>query len=55
MIASIFRLSGIHRSNEQIWTIQLTLCGDDEHDLKNLFEYMKNAYADDDNSFGQVL
>jgi hypothetical protein len=60
MIGSIFRLSNIYRNNQQIWIIQLTLCGDDEHDLKNLFEHMKNSYADGDNdatlfSFGRVL
>jgi tetratricopeptide (TPR) repeat protein len=60
MIGSIFRLSNIHQNDQQIWIIQLTLCGDDEHDLKNLFEHMKNSYADGDNdatlfSFGRVL
>ncbi len=38
----------------------MILCGDDEHDFKNLFEYMKNSYVDVDNeanlySFGRVL
>jgi tetratricopeptide (TPR) repeat protein len=60
MIGSIFRLLNIYQNNEQIWIIQLILCGDDEHDLKNLFEYMKESHADSDNeatllSFGQVL
>lgn len=40
--------------------IHLILCDDNEHDLKSLFEHMKNSYADGDNeatvfSFGQVL
>ena len=60
MAGSIFRLSSIHQTYEKIWTIHLTLGADDEHDLKNLFEDMKNSYTDGDNetnllSFGNVL
>lgn len=38
----------------------MILFADDEHDLKNLFEYMKNSYVDGDNeanlySFGRVV
>jgi tetratricopeptide (TPR) repeat protein len=60
MIGSIFRLTSIHQTYEQIWMIHLTLCGDDEHDLRKLFEYMKDSYADGESettllSFGHVL
>ncbi|CAF0776970.1 unnamed protein product [Adineta steineri] len=41
MIGSIFRLNNINRNDDQIWIIKMTLCNDDEHDLKQVFMYMK--------------
>ncbi|CAF1429283.1 unnamed protein product [Adineta steineri] len=41
MVGSIFRLNNINRSNDQIWIIKMTLCNDDEHDLKQVLMYMK--------------
>ena len=41
MLGSIFRLNSIKRNNDQIWIIQLTLCNDDEHDLKQVLMHMK--------------
>ncbi|CAF0878209.1 unnamed protein product [Adineta steineri] len=41
MIGSIFRLNNIGRNDDQIWIIKMTLCGDDEHDLKQVLMYMK--------------
>jgi tetratricopeptide (TPR) repeat protein len=60
MIGSIFRLTNVRRNNNQIWIIRLTLCGDDEHDLKNLFEYLKDTDGGGENeadllNFGRVL
>jgi tetratricopeptide (TPR) repeat protein len=61
MIGCIFRLADIRREkNEQIWVIQMKLCGDDEHDLKKLFDHMKKQYGGGNNevnlrSFGDVL
>ena len=61
MIGCVFRLIDIHRDNdEQIWMIRMKLCGDDEHDLKKLFDHMKKEYGGGDNevslrSFGDVL
>jgi tetratricopeptide (TPR) repeat protein len=60
MIGSIFRIGDIHRNDDNIWIIRLTLCGDDEHDLTNLFEYMKETYGGGNDevsllNFGQVL
>ncbi|CAF3741635.1 unnamed protein product [Rotaria sp. Silwood1] len=60
MIGSIFRLRDIRRNNDQFWIIRLTLCGNDEHDLKSLFECMKKEYGGDDDettllNFGRVL
>ena len=42
MLGSIFRLNGVSRGEDQIWTIQMTLCSDDEHDLKQVLMDMKN-------------
>ncbi|CAF0971172.1 unnamed protein product [Adineta steineri] len=41
MIGSIFRLNNINRNDDQIWIIKMTLCNDDEHDLKQVLMYMK--------------
>ena len=61
MIGCVFRLTDIRRENDdQIWMIEMKLCGDDEHDLKNLFDHMKKDYGGGDEeanlrSFGEVL
>jgi len=61
MIGSIFRLIKIEEiKNEKIITIHMELCGDDEHDLKELFDHMKKEYGGGNeevnlHSFGQVL
>ncbi|CAF1381323.1 unnamed protein product [Adineta steineri] len=41
MIGSIFRLNNINRNDDQIWIIKMTLCNDDEHDLKRVLMHMK--------------
>ena len=61
MIGSIFRLTKIEKMKDKdIVTIYMELCDDDEHDLKKLFDHMKNKYGDGNeeinlHSFGQVL
>ncbi|CAF2921620.1 unnamed protein product [Rotaria sp. Silwood2] len=46
MLGSIFRLNQISQDIDgQISTIQMTLCSDDEHELKGLYDYMKNLYG----------
>ncbi|CAF1065697.1 unnamed protein product [Adineta steineri] len=42
MIGSFFRLNNITRSDDQIWIIKMTLCNDDEHDLKRVLMHMKH-------------
>lgn len=42
MLGSIFRLDNITRDDDQVWIIQMTLCSDDDHDLKQVFIDMKN-------------
>ncbi|CAF1490171.1 unnamed protein product [Adineta steineri] len=41
MIGSIFRLDNIDCNDDEIWIIKMTLCNDDEHDLKQVLMYMK--------------
>jgi len=61
MIGSIFRLTKIEKlKDKDIVTIYMELCGDDEHDLKELFDHMKKEYGGGNEevnlrSFGQVL
>ena len=60
MVGSIFRVESIRQNKDQFWIIRLTLCSDDEHDLKVLFGYMKKTYGCGDDqagllTFGQVL
>ena len=43
MIGAIFRLRSIEQNDDQIWTVQLTLCGDQEHELNRLFKYIKKS------------
>jgi len=61
MIGSIFRLIKIEEmKNEEIVMIHMELCGDNEHDLKELFDHMKKELGGGNEevnlrSFGQVL
>jgi len=61
MIGCVFRLIDIRQSDDgEMWTIQMKLCGDDEHDMKILFEHMKKDYGGGNNEvdilvFGRVL
>jgi hypothetical protein len=41
MIGSIFRLNEIKCNDDHIWIVRMTLCSDDEHDLKQVLKYMK--------------
>jgi len=61
MMGSIFRLTKIEKlKDKDIVTIYMELCDDDEHDLKELFDHMKNKYGGGNeevnlHSFGKVL
>ncbi|CAF1319506.1 unnamed protein product [Rotaria magnacalcarata] len=45
MIGSIFRLKTVKRSSDgQIWIVRMTLCSDDEHDLKQIIIDMKDHF-----------
>jgi tetratricopeptide (TPR) repeat protein len=42
MVGSIFRIDQIECDNDKIWNVRLTLCSVDDHQLKYLFQQMKN-------------
>ena len=49
MLGSIFRLNEISCSKDgQIWIIQMTLCGNDEHDLQVVLADMKQQYESEE-------
>jgi hypothetical protein len=59
-IGSLFRITSTHQSDDEVWIIQMTLCGDDEIDLKPLFDEMEKKYGCHDGeaallSFSRVL
>jgi tetratricopeptide (TPR) repeat protein len=57
-LGSIFRLNNINRGKNDIYTIHLTLCSDDDHHFKTIFDHIKHQYADNDInllSFGNAL
>ena len=41
MLGSIFRLDTIQQNHESIWVIRMSLCSDDEHDLREVYQDMK--------------
>ncbi|CAF1197861.1 unnamed protein product [Rotaria sordida] len=51
MLGSIFRLGSVNRSKHgQIWLIQMTLCNNDEHDLKQVLMDMKEQFVSEETS-----
>jgi tetratricopeptide (TPR) repeat protein len=60
MLGAIFRLLKIYRIDNQIWIIEMNLCGDNDHNLKPIVEQLKKEYGEGDDetsllSFGNVL
>ncbi|CAF3145623.1 unnamed protein product [Rotaria sp. Silwood2] len=58
MLGSIFRIIDVHHDDNQVWIIKMTLCSDDDHHLKAIFEHMKNEHGGGEKnllSFGNVL
>ncbi|CAF4226264.1 unnamed protein product [Rotaria magnacalcarata] len=49
MTGSIFRLEAIRQDDSlgdvRIWMMRMSLCGDDENDLKELYDHMKKEYG----------
>jgi tetratricopeptide (TPR) repeat protein len=61
MIGCVFRLIDVRRSDDgEMWIVRMRLCGDDEHDMKKLFDHMKKDYGGGNDevdilAFGRVL
>ncbi|CAF3550380.1 unnamed protein product [Rotaria sp. Silwood1] len=58
MLGSIFRIDDVRADDNDVNIIQMTLCSDDDHDLKAIFEHMKNEHGGGEKnllSFGNVL
>ena len=55
---SIFRLNSVIRSDNHLWTIQMALYGNDEHDLKKVLLHMKKQNGSGDTNLrtlGKIL
>jgi tetratricopeptide (TPR) repeat protein len=58
MLGAIFRIVDVRNDGNGVWIIQMTLCSDDDHQLKGIFEHMKNEHGGGEKnllSFGNVL
>ena len=55
LVASIFRLRCInHNDADQIWIIRITLCSDENHDLKQVLIYMKQQIGNGEPNLGTL-
>ncbi|CAF1244539.1 unnamed protein product [Adineta steineri] len=57
-LGSIFRITSVNRGKNDIYTIHLTLCSDDNSHLKTIFDHIKHQYGENDInllSFGNAL
>ncbi|CAF3400068.1 unnamed protein product [Rotaria socialis] len=53
MLGSIFRLDSVRRSSDhKLWVIQMTLCSEDAHGLKEVFLHIKKQYSEEDVNLG---
>ena len=58
MIGSIFRIVNVREDDRKVVIIEMTLCSEDDNELKNIFEHMKNEHGGGEKnllSFGNVL
>ncbi len=57
MIGSIFQLVRVDHNQDGIWMVQMKLCSGNDHQLKSLFQFLKNKYSNENTliSFGDVL
>ncbi|CAF1032842.1 unnamed protein product [Adineta steineri] len=58
MLGSVFRINNIYLDENQIWIMNITLCSDNDHDLKSVVHSMKNQYGSEQTRlllFGHVL
>ncbi|CAF1200306.1 unnamed protein product [Adineta steineri] len=58
MLGSVFRVNNLYLDEDQIWIMNITLCSDNDHDLKLIVDCMKNQYGSEQTRlllFGHVL
>ncbi|CAF3856931.1 unnamed protein product, partial [Rotaria sp. Silwood1] len=59
MLGSIFRLKSVnHNSNDQVWVIKMTVCSENEHELKHVLTDMQKQLASGETNlhkFGKLL
>ncbi|CAF1305848.1 unnamed protein product, partial [Adineta steineri] len=58
MLGSVFRVNNLYLDEDQIWIMNITLCSDNDHDLKSIVDCMKNQYGSEQTRlllFGHVL
>jgi len=58
MVGTIFRLVKMKRESDGIWNIRMMLCSENDHQLKSLFQHMKNELGAGETTllrFGDVL
>ncbi|CAF3774854.1 unnamed protein product, partial [Rotaria sp. Silwood1] len=59
MLGSIFRLKSVnHNSNDQVWVIKMTVCSENEHELKHVLTDMKKQLGSGETNlhkFGKLL
>jgi tetratricopeptide (TPR) repeat protein len=58
MIGSIFQLIHVDLNQDGIWMIRMKLCSGNDHQLKSLFEHMKNKHHEEEDtlfSFCDIL
>jgi hypothetical protein len=58
MIGSIFKLVQMKCDTNRIWNIRMVLCSENDHQLKTLFQHMKNEFSTGSTTlyrFGRVL
>ena len=57
MIGSMFRLNSIDRNKDEVWVIKMTLCNENDHDLKDVLEDMRQQFSEriDFHTLGKIV
>ncbi len=51
MLGCIFRIVNVSCDDDHIWIVRMTLCGDDDHDLKKVLLHMKQQLGSEEPNF----
>ena len=57
MIGSMFRVNSVDRNKDKVWVIKMTLCNENEHDLRDVLEDMTQQFSRriDFHTFGKIV